>query len=129
MKELEILNKIYNMSVSDLVMYANHYVVNYERFIELFDPILDEGIGEAKVNKLLSLVELSRIALEISRSEYHNIGADLLHVMSEVDSDLITIEQLEKVYEEKGEDYVRQLVAHASFITDLRRDLTKRISE
>lgn len=130
MKELElkILNTIYHMTVSDLVMYANHYVVDYDKFMSLFDPILDEGIGEARVNQLLSIVDLAKIAAEIAHSEYHNIGADLLHVISEVEPGLIDIDQLEKVYEERGEDYVRQLVAYASFITSLKKDLINRMT-
>lgn len=115
MKELEILNEIVVMKVSDFIDYINQYDIPNLEEIMTNSSLDDEGIQDCELYKIASLSAIAEIATIISKSKKLPYPRIVYDTLKHIPEELLSQSEFDKVWE-KDEREAKILLAIANNI-------------
>lgn len=98
MKPLEVLNKIYNFTVKQLVNFLEEYDVDLNEFSKEVLDILDDGIQDSILYDVYSLAELAQAATVIASLDKLPYPRVYKKLLGEIDEYILTKEEFEEYY-------------------------------
>lgn len=99
MNALEILNKIYPMSVGELKEFIIKFEIPENKLDVMLDVIKDDGIDENKIIEMVNFTWLATLADELSRFKYYNLPIGFVCDMKNyVLEEVMTMADLERIY-------------------------------
>lgn len=98
MKELDILNKIAIMKVSEFIPYfLNYNIYNIYDIIE-DEGLNDEGIQECKLIDIIKLDNLVKLAILISESKELKYPRKIWDILTELPEELLPADKFDKLW-------------------------------
>lgn len=99
MNALEILNKIYPMSVGELKEFIIKFEIPESKLDGMLDVIKDDGIDENKIIEMANFTWLSALAAELSKLKYYDLPIGFVCDMKNyVLEEVMTMADLERIY-------------------------------
>ena len=98
MKELDILNKIAIMKVSEFIPYfLNYNIYNIYNIIK-DEGLDDEGIQECKLIDIIKLDNLVKLATLISESKELKYPREIWDILTELPKELLPLDKFDKLW-------------------------------
>lgn len=98
MNSLEVLNKIYDFTVKQLVSFLEEYDVDLNEFNKEVLDILDDGIQGSILYDVYSLAELAKAATVIASLDKLPYPRVYKKLLGEIDEYILTKEEFEEYY-------------------------------
>ena len=98
MRELDILNKIAIMKVSEFIPYFLNYNIHNIYDIIKDEGLDDEGIQECKLIDIIKLDNLAKLAILISESKELKYPREIWDILTELPEELLPSDKFDKLW-------------------------------